>query len=118
MGGCDDHRIQYPDRARNGRPHPLPISPAQNPILRSFAKGSVENGLVVFVHQYHDTQAESGFSLQDQGSKLHGNAVVHHRHAQARGVGVQSKADVQVPEIADRGLPHRNSPVSTRRASA
>jgi hypothetical protein len=35
-----DHRIQNPDHARNGRPHPLPISPAQNPILRSFAKGS------------------------------------------------------------------------------
>jgi hypothetical protein len=40
MGGRHDHRMRYPDHARNGRPHPLPISPAQNPILRSFAKGS------------------------------------------------------------------------------
>jgi hypothetical protein len=42
MGGRYDHRIQYPDHAGNGRPHPLflPLSPVQNPILPGFAKGS------------------------------------------------------------------------------
>jgi hypothetical protein len=42
MGGRYGHRIRYPDHARNGRPHPLPLSPVQNPILPGFAKGSYQ----------------------------------------------------------------------------